>query len=388
MNKINKRLAELLLITGTILSPAAVIGATNYGTMTLKLSGEVDLAKTPNPATPHYLSGALTGTTSMSLPTAYNTTTATWLNVISIVGISGNNTSCQSGTSAFHAVPGTNKKGLELTYSTNPAVKAYVIPEFNYVGMAILDQSTGWTTNGSFFSPPRGNGAASLDGLNACIYPNGLSVPSTWTKQIMVSNAGSYPVYISRPVAPGLVHYTGTPLYITTEGIAEAAKGYLRVNISADINIMSTCQISNIINNNIDVTMGFSNEIIKESSLTFSCTGEGQQQVYFSAKVTEGTADTANPNRLLLTNITSPSVKNRPWVIGKTFMDDASPALTCNNANANDLIKFNNQEMTLPLKANLNQLYRLGIKWAICSDDTVPAGNYRGKTVINIYTKM
>lgn len=74
--------------------------------------------------------------------------------------------------------------------------------------------------------------------------------------------------------------------------------------------------------------------------------------------------------------------------MGKTFLNGISPALTCQDTNSDGLIKFNGQEIALPLKATSDQLYHLGIKWAICSDDTVPAGNYRGKTVISIYTRM
>lgn len=389
MNRINKRLAGLVFICGGILSPTVATSATNFGTMALKLSGTIDLAKSPNAATPVYLPGTLTGTSYMTLPTAFNTTTTLWLNVVSVVGISSSNSSCLSGGDVFKRIPGTNINGLTLTTAANPDAKVFVIPAFDYTAIVNSDMSNGWATGGTFFTPPRANGAASIDGLNACIYPGNLTVSSEWQKQVGITNASSYAVYIPRPVAPGLVHYTGTPLYITSEGIVEAARGYLRVNITADINIMATCQISNIVGNSIDATMGFSNEVIKESSLTFSCTGgTGQQQVYLSARVTEGTADTANPKRLLLRNTASSSVTNRPWVIGKTFIDGASPALTCNDTDADDLIKFNNQEMALPLKADLNHLYQLGIKWAICSNDTVPAGNYRGKTVVSIYTKM
>lgn len=389
MNKIYKRLATLLCITGAVLSQGTVFGATNYGTMNLTLNGEVDLAKTPNPATAHSLEGTLTGTTLMTLPTAYNTKTDTWLSVITLTGLSGNSMSCANGRDIFVAIPGTNKKGLVLVNSTNPAVKAYVIPALQYNTIIGKSSSEGWVMSGFFFSlPMTGNGAASYDSLNTCFYPAGKSVPPTWYKQIMIYDKVQYPIYFSRPVASGALKYTGAPLYITTEGVVEAAKGYLRVNVSTNVNILSTCQISNVTNNNIDVNMSLTNEVITESSLTFNCTGDGQYPVYLSARVTEGTADSANPTRLLLKNIALPSATKRPWVMGKTFLNGISPALTCQDTNSDGLIKFNGQETALPLKATSDQLYNLGIKWAICSDDTVPAGNYRGKTVISIYTRM
>lgn len=388
MNKIYKRLAALLCITGSVLSQGTVFGATNFGTMNLTLNGEVDLAKTPNPATAHYLEGTLTGTTSMTLTTAYNTKNDTWLSIFTLTGLSGNNSSCSGGRNIFGAIPGTNKKGLELVNSTNPAVKAYVIPTLQYTTIIGKDHSEGWTMSGLFFSPPTGSGAASSDNSYTCFYPSGKSVPPTWSKQMMIYDKVQYPIYFSRPVASGALKYTGAPLYITTEGAIEAARGYLKVNVSTNVNIMSTCQISNVTNNNIDVNMSLTNEVITESSLTFNCTGDGQYPVYLSARVTEGTADSTNPTRLLLKNIASSSVTKRPWVMGKTFLNGISPALTCQDTNSDGLIKFNGQETALPLKATSDQLYHLGIKWAICSDDTVPAGNYRGKTVISIYTRM
>lgn len=389
MNKLSRRLTKLLCSTGAFLLPATVIAAGYSGTLILKLSGEVDLAKTPDISTPTYLSGSISGQTSMTLMPAYSTQDTQWSSAFAMVGLSGNPSTCSGGTGIFQTIPGTNQTGVQLEHSSRPGVSAYLVPAFRYNGIMTVNNTGGWTVSGQFFSKPYGGSepSASHNKLYTCIYPDMLPVKKTWYKQILIYDSPTYPIYLSRPLAPGKLNYKGT-MYITTEGMAPEARGYLAVNISADMDIKATCQISNVINNNIDATMGYQNEVIKESSLTFSCSGEGQQQVYLSAKVTEGTADTANPNRLLLTNITSPSVTNRPWVIGKPFLDDASPSLTCKDANADGLIKFNNQAVPLPLKANINQLYRLGIKWAICSDDSVPAGNYRGKTVINIYTKM
>lgn len=325
----------------------------------------------------------------MTLPTAYDTKTNTWLSVITLTGLSGSNSSCSGGKTIFVTIPGTNKKGLELVNSTNPAVKAYVIPALQYNTIMGASNTEGWVMSGFFFSPPTiSNGAAASDSLYTCFYPSGKSVPSTWYKQILIYDKVQYPIYFSRPVASGALKYTGAPLYITTEGLADAARGYLKVNVSTNVNIMSTCQISNVINNNIDVNMSITNEVITESSLTFNCTGDGQYPVYLSARVTEGNADSTNPTHLLLKNMASPSATKRPWVMGKTFLNGISPALTCQDTNSDGLIKFNGQEIALPLKATSDQLYHLGIKWAICSDDTVPAGNYRGKTVISIYTRM
>lgn len=150
MKKIYKQLATLLCITGAVLSQGTVFGATNYGTMNLTLNGEVDLAKTPNPATAHSLEGTLTGTTSMTLPTAYNTKTDTWLSVITLTGLSGSSVSCTNGRDIFVAIPGTNKKGLMLASSTNPAVKAYVIPALQYNTVIGKSSSEGWIMSGFF----------------------------------------------------------------------------------------------------------------------------------------------------------------------------------------------------------------------------------------------
>lgn len=389
MNKMNKLLTEFLCIAGAVLLPVTAINAKDFGTMDLSITGEVDLAKTPDPTTPHMLEGTLSGAnTTELLDNAFSSSNSTWMNPFSVVGLSGSSTSCTSGSNIFESIPATNKKGVMLTNTLKPNIKTYVIPKLKYVAVLGKNQEEGWSVTGLFFDKPNGVGAVSLNSSNTCISPGTRSIPSTWTKTIIIYPTIKYPVYFPRPVSSGMLSYTGKPLYITTEGLVKGAIGYWRINLTVNVNIKSTCQISNVSNNNININMGYTNEAITESSLTFNCTGDGQYPVYLSARVTEGNADSAEPTRLLLKNTSSSSGSKRPWVMGKTFIGDASPALTCKDTNTDGLIKFNGQETPLSINAVSGQLYRLGIKWAICSDDTVPAGNYRGKTVISIYTKM
>lgn len=102
-----------------------------------------------------------------------------------------------------------------------------------------------------------------------------------------------------------------------------------------------------------------------------------------------GRPDPDDPSKLLLANDKGTFADNPPWVIGKPYLNGASPALSCSDAGKAGLMKFNNQEIELPsLIAKAGQIYNLGIKWAICSKNDVPAGNYKGKAVINIYTRL
>lgn len=375
--------------TTLLLHSTQSMSGQSYGTLTLGILGVVDLAKNPDPGVAHNLKGILRGANqiyhspvyAVSLPGA----DYIWGSGYSFVGISGSDGACSGGSSVFSRIPNTSLTGIKLSHSSNdPSLDAFVIPQLLFNTTATGGGIYGEKYSGAFFS--------NVDGLSkisyACYYPPNTVARTGGSKTINITNNTSYPVYLSGGVQPGVYNYRGAPLYITTQGIDYEADAYIRLNITTDLKVVRVCQISNVVNKDISVVMNRNNEVFKESSLSFTCTGDNQQ-VYMAGVATEGYPDTTNPAKLMLNNISDSSYRGDvPWVMGKPFMNGISPALSCNEGDSPELIKFNNAEIALPQIAKIGETYNLGIKWAICSKDSVSAGKYRGKALVTIYTKV
>ncbi|MDY3696276.1 MAG: hypothetical protein SO066_16540 [Proteus mirabilis] len=362
----------------------------SYGTMTLTLIGVVDLAKNPDPNTPQYVRGILTGNTLISyhepIYDEYNNNLGEWSETESLVGITGNEFYCYQGMNIFQQVPKSNSKyGLPLT-DDKGNINIYVTPTLKYEVRAngsYLNSSY----SGTFFSRNNNGLISNYSSMNSCFYPQDQETSAGGHKSIEVYNNDRYPVYVTEKLSPGLLSYKGAPIYVVTQGYSSEANASLRINVRANLKIVRICQISSVSNNNISVVMNRENEVIQESSLTYSCTGDGHP-VFVSAVVTEGKVNDSEPTKLVLNKQNGRVTDPAPWVLGKPFVNGASPALSCKDAGSQDLLKFNNQELQLPVIAKYNQMENLGIKWAICSDDTVQPGQYRGKAVVTLYTKV
>lgn len=376
-------------LTALSLFSTQVMGSSDRGTLKLYLLGVVDLAKNPDPSVAHNVKGIITGTTSFWQSPVYSNNLAgadsTWGNGYAYIGLSAHYGACSSSSSVFSSIPKTNLTGVRLSHSSNdPSLDAYVIPQ-----MLFTIEATGGGLYGTKFSGPFLSNITGLSRNGAsCYYPSGTVVRNGGTKTINIYNNTTYPVYLSGGVNAGIYTYKGAPLYITTQGSSSEADAYVSVNITTDLKVIRVCQISNVVNKDISVVMNRNNEMFKESSLSFTCTGDNQQ-VYMAGIATEGYPDATNPAKLMLNNISSSSSSGDvPWVMGKPFMNGISPALSCNEGNSPELIKFNNAEIALPQIAKIGETYNLGIKWAICSKDSVSAGKYRGKALVTIYTKV
>ena len=362
----------------------------SYGSMTLTLIGTVDLAKNPDPNTPQYVRGILTGKTLINshepIYDECDNNLGEWSQVESLVGITGNEFYCYRGIDIFKQVPNSNSKyGLPLT-DDKGNINIYVTPTLKYEVRAngsYLNSSY----SGTFFSRNNNGLISNYSSMNACFYPQNQETSAGGHKSIEVYNNDRYPVYVTEKLSPGYLSYKGAPIYIVTQGYSSGANANLRVNVRANLKIVRVCQISSVSNNNISVVMNRENEVIQESSLTYSCTGDGHP-VFISAVVTEGKVNDSEPTKLVLNKQNGSANDPAPWVLGKPFVNGASPSLSCKDAGSQDLLNFNNQELQLPVIAKYNQMENLGIKWAICSDDTVQPGKYRGKAVVTVYTKV
>lgn len=394
MNKKKLNVAYYLGLALLLIAPSITYAEDDdyYGEMYLNLVGVIDLAKNPDPSVPHNVKGYLTGITGFTHRPVYSDYGGgweTWSNSAALIGFSGREDSCSSSFTVFKRIPNTSEIGLELTNSKNTNLKAYVIPRLRFTadvnGGGLIKKYTG-----TFFESHK---KLTSWGYHACFAPVGEDITNGGYKSIYVGNNNNYPVYILNSAESGVYRYSGAPLYLISNGADSAADAYIRVRVTSDLKVIRFCQMSNVVNANINVVMNRSNEIIKESSLNFTCSGAEQdnEQVYLSAMVSEGTLDPSNHSILKLENLDANADKRAevPWVIGRFALNsNASPALTCKDSKSNDLLKFDNTEVKLPLISKVGEVHRLAIKWAICSSDNVPAGNYRGKAVITVYTKI
>ncbi len=366
---------------------------TNYGSLTLTLSGIVDIVRNPSATVPHYVPGTLTGQTSWWVSPIYTENRGNpwnwrpgdpWTTRGSdLLMITNNTVACDNRS--FVTVPGTSVSTLPLSNTANRNQQIYMIPALNY---RMTFRGTGWSDTvytGSF-----GTQSNELyNRTNYCYVPNNKPVWFDGTKYLTLTSPGTYPVYVPKSVTAGNYFYYGDRLSVIFSGIDYDSQARADLNIITNIKVIRVCQISNVANSNFDVVMGRDNQVLKESSFSFTCTGDGQQ-MYLSAIAVEGQADSVDPTKLLLNPVsggtTTPT--GRPWVIGKAYVNTSGPAVTCKDTSSSGLIPFNNSDLQLPLKAKVDQIYNMTIKWAICANDQTTPGSYRGRTQVSVFTKL
>lgn len=369
----------------TLLCCVNTVKADVRGSMTLTLIGVVDLTKNPDPNTPQYVQGILTGSTSMTVRPAYGEWAggnSGWGPLAALVGLGSDDRFCYEGRDIFKDIPGNkqSQKGIVLNDIKDPTNMIYMTPTLNY---QVTSSALPKDYYGTFFA---GNPNGMSRYSDVCLYPDDAVEPGRG-KVITVTNSSRYPIYVSKTLKPGIISYNGKPLYVVTQGRDIEASGSLQLNVVADLRVIRVCQVSNVTNNVIDVAIPRSNEIIRESNITFSCTGDGNP-INISAIAVTGHPDPAEPSKLILDKVGGGTVKNPPWVLGKPFVNGISPDLSCQNVDSSKLLKFNNTDLELPLNAKPNNIENIGIKWAICAKDDTTPGQYTGKTYVTIYTKI
>lgn len=379
-----------IALVGVLFSGVSQAEYTEYPPVTINLSGIVDIVKNPSATVPHYVPGTWTGPTTFSSTPIYSDKALDgwkpgepWPYAGSdIVAVSFNSVGCDYRS--FTKVPGTSTDTLVLENTDNRNEKIYFGPQIGY-----HITFSGWWFNdipsysGLLGEKDTGVGTES----DYCFVPSGLIVHTGGTKYLTLIPQATYPVYVPKAVAAGHYRYYGRTMYILFSGISYSSKARARLDINTDIKVMRVCQISNVVNSNFDVVMGRDNEVLKESSFSFTCTGDGQQ-MYISAIATEGQADSADPAKLLLNPVSEGSTTDSPWVIGKAYLNTSGPAVTCKDTGSAGLIPFNNSDLQLPMKAKADEIYNMTIKWAICANNETKPGSYRGKTQVSVFTKL
>lgn len=381
-----------IALAGVLFSGAVQAEYQNYPPVTLTLAGVVDIVKNPSASAPHYVPGKISGPTSWRVSPIY-VNRGWWIEswregdpwpfAGTPIIMMTNNAFASCDNSSFVNVPGTSISTLPLTNTTERTQQIYIIPALNF---RITFSGASWSDTvftGSFGS----RNDVLYNGTNYCFTPYNKPIYGGGTKFLTLSSPAVYPVYVPKAVTAGNYVYYGRPVYLTFTGFVESSQANARLNIVTDIKVMRVCQISNVVNSNLDVVMGRDNQVLKESSFSFTCTGDGQQ-MYISAIATEGQADSADPAKLLLNPVSEGSTTDRPWVIGKAYVNTSGPAVTCKDTGSAGLIPFNNSDLQLPLKAKADETYNTTIKWAICANDKTKPGNYRGKTQVSVFTKL
>lgn len=380
-----------IVLTGILFSGVSRAEFTQYPPMTLTLEGVVDIVRNPSATVPHYVPGRLNGPTSWQVSPIYmyeieNSTRwregDPWSSDASeIIMMTTNTPVCDNHS--FVNVPGTSVSTLPLKNSADRNQQIYVIPAINF---NITFSGAGWSD--TVFSGSFGTKNNVLyNRTSYCYVPNNKPILYSGTKYLTLTSPGVYPVYVPKAVTPGNYKYYGDQMFLVFRGHTGTSKSQARLDIVTDLKVVRVCQISNVVNSNFDVVMERNNQVLKESSFSFTCTGDGQQ-MYISAVATEGQTDNADPKKLLLNPVSEGSTTARPWVIGKAYVNTSGPAVTCKDTGSAGLIPFNNSDLQLPLKAKADEIYNMTIKWAICANDQTKPGRYRGKTQVSVFTKL
>lgn len=379
-----------IALAGVLFSVPGQAAFTRYPPTTINLSGTVDIVKNPSATVPHYVPGTMTGTTTMrGTPIYADGAQSGWYPGepwpyagSAIVSVTYNSVGCDSRS--FTNVPGTSIETLMLENTSDRNQKIYFGPAIGYH----ITFSAWWFDDSPSYSGILGT---KVPGMYAesdyCFVPNGLIVHGGGTKYLTLIPQATYPVYVPKAVTAGRYTYNGAAMYIRFGGLSYSSGSLAPLYINSDIKVIRVCQISNVVNSNFDVVMGKDNQVLKESSFSFTCTGD-RQQMYISAIATEGQADSADPAKLLLNPVSEGSTTDRPWVIGKAYVNTSGPVLTCKDTGSAGLIPFNNSDLQLPLKAKADETYNTTIKWAICANDKTKPGSYRGKTQVSVFTKL
>ncbi len=364
------------------------IAATSKGSMTLNLTGEIDM--NINPSQSQQISGSLSGTTSFNATPVYSGSgSSAWATNFAIISLSQQDYRCNA--QFVTEIPNhPNKYGLKLTHSSNNNTAVYVTPEFNFsVSLSNFGNTFESMYGGQFFRQNNNLIDVLTPDRKVCFVPKNYTagVPSGGNKLVTISTPGTFPVYIDSYLTPGTLTYQGTRFYVGSFGGSTSVDYYLTVNINANILVKRSCKVTNITNQQINENMTHTGEVIRDSTFTLSCGGLGNP-VNISAVIKEGTLDSTNSRKLVLAPINGTVSEKKPWVIGLPYRLTSPKILTCSDDQRNDLIKFNNTDLVLPgVTMGNNKADDFGIKWALCKPDGTKAGEYRGKVDVNIFVR-
>lgn len=378
-----------LFVNGNFIFIPTTLAATNKGTMTLNLSGVIDM--NINPSEVQYINGDLSGVTSFTGNPVYSNSVAnSWSSTFALISLSQYSTRCNS--TFVEKIPSqSNKYGLKLSLNTNSNIFVYVTPILNYSVSLGNFNSNIFKRNysGQFFKENPDLVDPISRGVNVCFSPTSGSaaVPAGGTKTVTITSPGSFPIYITSGLVPGILSYKGTPFFIGSFGSIDAGDYNLKVHVNANIMVKRSCSVTGISAQQFNENMTLTNEIIRDSLFTVSCGGKGNP-VNVSATVTEGSYDSSQPTKLLLAPINGTVSKEKPWVLAQPYRQGQAPSLTCNDVGRSGLIKFDNTEVEL---SNVNMgndiAENVGIKWALCKTPQVKAGDYRAKVDVSIFVR-
>ena len=363
------------------------MAGTSKGSMTLTLTGEIDM--NINPAQAQQVNASLSGTTNFTGTPIYSTdASSSWADYYAIISLSQSQTRCNGNF--VEKIPNQNAYGLLLTHSSNTNTKVYVTPKFNF-NVVLSSFSSSYANNyaGSFFQSNSGVKDTQTPNQYVCFVPSNtsLAVPAGGTKNITITTPSTLPLYIDENLTPGKLSYQGTVFYVGSFGKQAAGDFYTRVSVTADILVKRSCTVTGLTNQQINENMTETNEVIRDSQFTLSCGGLGNP-VNMSAVIKEGTIDSTNPNKLVLAPINGTVSDKKPWVMGLPYIQTATPNLTCADENNNKLLKFNGAIVQMEgTNMGNNKPDQFGIKWALCKPDNTKAGEYRGKVDVNIFVR-
>lgn len=373
------------------------------GDMTLTLGGLIDLEETWAPGKPYIVQGRLSGMTTFPTftPIYDKNTDQTWSKG-TLIGLTEYTYNCSRSAGSLAAIPDTNKKlGLPLTFydsknNLDNNRQAWVIPSLTYsIQLTGTNVGSGQPNtlknnyNGQFFTG--GDGLIDYgqpEHRQLCLSPYAASVAKGGTKNIAIQSSPSYEFYSNKELTPGRYKYLGTSLYIySSTGTASTTDNLLiKLNIITDFKVVRICKITNVANDVFNLTMNRENELLLESSLQYTCTGNNKP-VYISAIAKHGTVDPSDHKRLFFDNTSGNPVTNAPWLMGAAYNDNETPGLTCSDHSSAKLIDFQNGETALNVNAVSGVAKNLNIRWAVCTKDNVPPGDYKASVEVAIYTK-
>lgn len=361
--------------------------ATDMGTMTLSLSGVIDM--NVNTSQNQLVTGILTGQTYFSATPVYSPSqSGTWNSKYAIISLSQQNFQCNANF--VSRVPNQSDiYGLKLTHSSNPAASVFVTPKLNYsVELYNFGDKYQSVYAGQFFQVNPGVIDKETSSYNVCYVPTvNAVVPAGGTKIVSIKSPGSLPIYIDNNLTPGTLSYQGTPFFVGSFGGSNSGDYYLKVNVTANIKVKRSCAITGVSNQQFNENMTHTNEVIRDSYFTLSCGGLGNP-VNISTVVKEGAADATNPRKLVLAPINGTVSDKKPWVMGLPYLKQSAPPLTCNNDQDPKLLRFDNTDLELTgTSVGKNEATPFGIRWALCKPDGTKAGEYRGKVDVNIFVR-
>ncbi|MFW0929249.1 MAG: hypothetical protein WBO26_10845 [Providencia rettgeri] len=378
----------------SILMPNIAQSGITLPPISLVLQGLIDLDEPKGVNQPYLVEGRLTGGTTITRSPIYASyAQQTWTKDYSLLSISTSSTRCAGNIG--ERIVNTNRYGFPLVHSRDSGLKAWIIPSIRY-HIALTGAGAGsggkhlkTSYSGKLFTTEH-DGLVDLESWynqNTCLIP-GTDIATTGggTKVINLYADGKFELYTNKTISPGRLSYTGNKLYIVTHGNSTDVDATAPLNFVTDLNIVRICKISQVVNDNINVTIGRDNQVIEESSFQYTCTGENKD-LAMSAVVKEGTLK-SDPTKLFFDTLEGKPASSPPWLMGMPYREGDDSTFSCKDENKKGMINFNNQPVDFSFKSISNIAQTMRIKWAICSNDNVTPGKYRARVELAVYTKV